>query len=540
MLGAVPDAVTAQDRDGRVVYANDAALRRMGYATVEELASAPVEELRERFAFTDEHGAPIPIERLPGRQALEGVADVEPLIVRHRRPEDGELRWTRVQATTVPDDDGTPRLAVNVIEDVTDIKRAEQGYRFLAEASQVLAGSLDYGATLRTVADLAVPRIADWCAVDVVGPDGLERLAVAHVNPERVAYAHELQERYPQDEDSLVFVALRTGEPQVVTDITDEMIVAAAIDEEHLRVIRELGMRSVMIVPMTLRGDVLGVISLVSAESGRRFDAQDLALAQDLGLRAAVAIDNARLYEASATIAQTLQSSLLPPHLPELRGAELAAAYLPAGAGLEVGGDFYDVFNLDEDQWYLVIGDVCGKGAEAAAVTALARYTIRAAAVRRRSPSAILRWLNDAMLRQHDSDGRFCTIVCAHLDLSRAPARITVACGGHPPPLVLRADGTVHEVGTPGTLLGLVEGPDLQDRVVELASGDAWIAYTDGLTEADAPNRIWTSDDVAAAVAAAPGGSVATLVDHLVKGALDGLPAPRDDVAVLALRMLGG
>ena len=155
-----------------------------------------------------------------------------------------------------------------------------------------------------------------------------------------------------------------------------------------------------MLAPMTLRDRVLGVISFVSAESGRRFDEHDLALAEDLALRAAAAVENARLFETASAIAQTLQTSLLPPVLPELPGMELAAAYLPAGKGYEVGGDFYDVFNTADDQWYLVIGDVCGKGAEAAAVTALARYTIRAAAVRRRSPAAILRWLSDAMLQQ--------------------------------------------------------------------------------------------------------------------------------------------
>ena len=126
---------------------------------------------------------------------------------------------------------------------------------------------------------------------------------------------------------------------------------------------------------------------------------------------------------AAAEIARALQTSLLPPHLPEIPGAALAAAYHPAWQGLEVGGDFYDVFTTGEGQWYLVIGDVCGKGAEAAAVTALARYTLRTAAARRRSPAAILRWVGDAMLHQDAAGGRFCTIACAHLDFSRARRR---------------------------------------------------------------------------------------------------------------------
>jgi serine phosphatase RsbU (regulator of sigma subunit) len=216
---------------------------------------------------------------------------------------------------------------------------------------------------------------------------------------------------------------------------------------------------------------------------------------------------------------------------------DLAAVYRPAASGLEVGGDFYDVFDVAENEWFLVVGDVCGKGAEAAAVTALARYTIRAAAVRRRSPSAILRVLNDAMLRQ-GTDGRFCTIACAHLHLGHEPARLTVACGGHPAPLVLRADGEVVEVGVPGTLLGMVEDPDLQDRSTSLARGDVMVIYTDGLTDAAAPARTWSVEEISAALRATGGGSAVGVAEQVVDAALGGVPAPRDDVALLALRMV--
>jgi PAS domain S-box-containing protein len=535
MLGGIADAVTAQGVDGRVVYANAAALERLGYDSVEALAAAPVEDIRERFEFADEDGNTLPLERLPGRQALLGLTP-EPVVVRHRAVSDGELRWTRVQATPVLDDAGRPRMAINVIEDITEIKRAEHGYRFLAEASRVLSRSLDYQTTLRAVAELAVPRIADWCGVDIVDGEDVVRVAVAHVDPARVQLARELQERYPPGPDSLMQQIVASGVSQVFSNITDEMLVAGAEDEEHLAMIRALGMRSVMGVPMTLRDHVLGTITFVSAEAARSFDAQDLALAEDLALRAAVAIDNARLYESSRAIAETLQASLLPPHLPEVPGAELAAVYRPAASGIEVGGDFYDVFNTAEEQWFLVIGDVCGKGAEAAAVTALARYTVRAAAVRQRSPSAILRWVNDAMLRQ-DTGGRFCTMACAHLDLARPMARLTVSCAGHPAPLVRRADGTVEELGAAGTLLGLVDDPELHDAVTDLGPGDLMVAYTDGLTDAAAPARTWAPEDIVAMVAAADASSPRAVTAHLVEEALGGVAAPRDDVALLALQL---
>ena len=431
------------------------------------------------------------------------------------------------------------RLAINVIEDITDIKRAEQGHRFLARASQELASSLDYQETLRAVARLAVPAVADWCAVDVLAGDELERVAVEHVDPARVALAREVQERYPPDPraDTGVWGVLRRGRAELYREIPDELLVQTAVDEEHLELIRTVGLRSAMLAPMTLRDQVLGVISFVSAESGRRFDEHDLALAEDLALRAAAAVENARLFQTASTIAHTLQTSLLPPVLPELPGMELAAAYRPAGKGYEVGGDFYDVFSTADDQWYLVIGDVCGKGAEAAAVTALARYTIRAAAVRRRSPAAILRWLSDAMIQQSGGGGRFCTIACAHLDLGRAPARVTVACGGHPLPLLVRADRSSEEVGAPGTLLGLVAaarpaGPH-GGAARRRHAGALHRRAHRGAARRSASGRRTSSRRRRAPRPAAPR---PRRVDGLLDATIGSLPEVRDDVAVLALR----
>ena len=276
------------------------------------------------------------------------------------------------------------RLAINVIEDITELKRAEQGQRFLAEAGRVLAGSLDYEETLAAVARLAVPDIADWCAVDAIVDGQFKRLATAHADPRKVVEVLEIAERYPPDpaSPSGAYGVMRSGRSEVYPEISDELLVSAAQDEEHLALLRSIGMTSAMVVPMIARGSVVGVVSFVSAETGHRFDDADLALAESLASRAATAVENARLYAARSAIARSLQASLLPPTLPDVPGFELAAVYHSASEGTEVGGDFYDVFNTAEDQWYAVVGDVCGKGAEAAAVTAMARYTIRAAAVR--------------------------------------------------------------------------------------------------------------------------------------------------------------
>jgi PAS domain S-box-containing protein len=539
ILEGVADSVTAQGPDGNLVYANEAAVRMLGFPSAEALLSAPLTKIMARWELLTPEGDPLPLETLPGRRALMGEESAG-VLVKFIDRETSETRWSRIKAKPVSDADGSVRLAINVIEDVTELKQVEESQRFLAEASRVLADSLEYESTLAAIAHLAVPGVADWCAVEL-GNDAtgeLDRVAVAHIDPAKVIWAQEIAERYPADPraDRGVHHVLRTGEAQLWPDIPDALIVEAAKDEEHLRLIRGLGMTSVMMVPMRVRERVFGVISFVSAESGRRFTEADLRLAEDLALRAGTAVENARLYRARTKIAQTLQASLLPPLLPDVPGVEAGALYRPAGEEHEVGGDFYDLFATMEHHWFAVIGDVCGKGAEAAAVTALARYTIRAAAAQDRSPAAILQWVNEAMLREGTS--RFCTIAVAHLDRSAPTTRLTVAVGGHPAPLILRADGTVEAAGAGGTLIGLVEDPTLTDATTELAAGDAVLLYTDGVTEAEAPRHVWTPEELASMVAGAAGVSAQALVDHVADAALAGLEAPpRDDVAILALRL---
>jgi PAS domain S-box-containing protein len=541
ILEGIADAVTAQGPDGALVYANDAAVRLLGFPSAEALLSAPLAEIMARWELLTPTGEPLSPMALPGRRALMGE-EPEAMTVCFRERGGAETRWARIKARPVSEADGTVRLAINVIEDITELKQVEQAQRFLADASRVLADSLDYEATLATIAKLAVPSVADWCGVDLATDRPLEaqRVAVEHVDPGKVALAQELADRYPAEPrtDRGLHQVLATGESQLWPHIPDELLVEVAQDEEHLRMIRELGMSSAMMVPMRVRDRVLGAISFVSAESGRTFNPGDLRLAEDLALRAAAAVENARLYRARSTIAQTLQASLLPPMLPEVPGVEAGALYRAAGEDHEVGGDFYDLFATTEDHWFAVIGDVCGKGAEAAAVTALARYTIRAAAARRHSPAAILRWVNEVMVSEGST--RFCTVAVAHLDRTGGRTHLTVAVGGHPSPIVRRADGQVEELGAPGTLLGLVEDPKLEDVSTELQPGDSLLLYTDGVTEAGAPQRVWSDEDLVEVVAGLPAGGAQELVDGVADAALRDLTGPpRDDVAILALRIAG-
>jgi PAS domain S-box-containing protein len=546
ILEGVADGVTAQDRSGRLVFANRAAVRAVGMSSAREMLDAPRNEVVQRFEILDEEGHPLPHDRLPGRRALRGESP-EPTVLRYRAVETGEERWSVVKATPIRNKAGEVELAISIMEDVTERMRAQRAERFLSESSKLLSTSLDYGTTLRRVADLAVAEIADWCGVDVVDERGnLDRVALAAADPKRLPLADELRADYPPDPeaDAGTHAVLRSGKSALYPEVPDELLRESARDERHLELMRDLGLKSAMIVPMIARGRPVGVISFVASDPGRRYDDEDLALAEELGRRAAIAVDNARLYSERAYIARALQESLLPPALPEIPGVDVAARFRAAGQGNEVGGDFYDLFDTGRPRrWAVVIGDVCGKGAPAAAITALARYTLRAAAMQDATPSEVLRALNDAMVRQRSGE-QFCTVAFAHLERNGDGTQLTVATGGHPLPLVLRADGSVDTVGRPGMLLGVTGDPELSNDSTRLEPGDAVVLYTDGVTDARAPGRILSQSDLCALLGDCSGLDATAIAARIEQAATapdpeepDG-PEPRDDVAILVLRVL--
>jgi serine phosphatase RsbU (regulator of sigma subunit) len=329
---------------------------------------------------------------------------------------------------------------------------------------------------------------------------------------------------------------IRSGQSQLFEEIPDELLEQSAQDEEHLRLIRGVGVNSAITAPLVARGRTVGAFTLVTAQSGRRFDKQDLALAEEIGRRAGVAVDNARLFSERSHIARVLQESLLPQGLPEMPEADLAARFLPAGGGAEVGGDFYDLFKMPGAGWGLVMGDVCGKGADAAALTALARYTLRTAAMQAATPIAALESLNRAILERH-GERRFCTAAFARLEPVDGKLRATIASGGHPMPLILRVDGTVIEAGGHGRLLGVDPDPQLKDQVVDLSPGDSLVLYTDGLTDAHAPARVLVEEDIERLLAGCAGddaGEIAACLEHAALG--DNGHTARDDIALMVLR----
>ena len=252
---------------------------------------------------------------------------------------------------------------------------------------------------------------------------------------------------------------------------------------------------------------------------------------------AAVITERRRVEDIVEYIADTLQESLLPSRLPEVPGIQAAVDFRPASERHVVGGDFYDLFQTDDGSWAVVVGDVVGKGAPAAAVTGLARYTLRAATVQESRPSRALELLYQAIRRQRPSE--FCSVAFARLEPNGAAgARAVFSNAGHPLPLVLRESGTVEPVGSYGTLLGVAEDPDLSDTTIELLPGDALVLYTDGLTDAYAPDRIVTQADLAAALASCRGRPAAEITREVTRALLDGDERqPRDDIALLVLRV---
>ena len=289
----------------------------------------------------------------------------------------------------------------------------------------------------------------------------------------------------------------------------------------------------VTMAPVDPKRPELGVFVLLRDESPRIH-------ALEVSDRARMAAEAAA--ERYAGLARTLQESLLPPGLPDIEGMDLGARYHPAGDGSEVGGDFYDVFEVADDEWFAVMGDVCGKGAGAARLTALTRYTLRAITIRARSLAKNLADLNATLLRQYDIDRqrkehRFATATVIRFRSAGDGVAVSAGSGGHPPPLVLRADGTVDEVACRGPLLGMFEGGSFETGDAHLAPGDVMVLFTDGVTEARQGKEQFGDErlhDLLAAHAGRSAAEIAAAIEDAVLG-FQGGPA-RDDIAVLALR----
>jgi serine phosphatase RsbU (regulator of sigma subunit) len=427
----------------------------------------------------------------------------------------------------------------------TNLDREQAASELLAEAGGLMEDALDQRQRAQHLADLAVPTLGDVAMVDMVQPDGsIERVAAQSRGSEVAELFIKLRAKTPIDPHGPHPVAevIRTGQTMNLDRLSDDAIDDITTRESERKLLRKHRFRSCIVLPLGARGSVVGALTLWIMRPAKAFDETARRTAKRLADRAALALDNARLHEQQSHIASVLQHSLLPRSLPEITGFEAASRFLPSGEAYEVGGDFYDVFRSGSGTWTAVIGDVCGKGPEAASLTALARYAVRTASSPESAPSDVLRTLHESISAEH-TDLRFCTAALARIQApanGRGNARLTLALGGHPRPLILRKGGKVDSVGKPGTLLGALPSPVLADVDAKLGAGDALILYTDGVLDVGDRSKGDDPDWLTKQVAKVAGKSADEIAQRLAQAAVKRHGGePRDDIAILVLHRNG-
>ncbi|MED7828311.1 SpoIIE family protein phosphatase [Streptomyces chiangmaiensis] len=433
-----------------------------------------------------------------------------------------------------------------------ELERLRRGsLSFLVEASDLLAGTLDRDQTLALMAQMTIPTLATWCAVYTIADQASEPYLsyVLHEDEERIDGLKALLSRIPPPEpiptpgariwtapgDAAHQAALRTsmrslglGEPPTLgSGIGTTLSTASAVGGETV------------VLPLVARNRVIGMLTL-GKPTDEHFRQEILELAEDLSRRAALALDNARLYSERTAISQSLQRSLLPPELPLVDGVEVEVIYRAAGEGNEVGGDFYDLFPIRDGAYGFAIGDVCGTGPEAAAVTGLARHALRLLAREGFGGPAVLERLNSAILDE-GARSRFLTLLYGELwPQEDGSAVLKVVCAGHPLPLRLRQDGTVESAAEPQPLLGVMDDLELYEQTVRLDPGDVLLCVTDGVTERREGTRMLGDDGLADVLTTCTGltaGAVAARIMRAVERFAS--DAPSDDMAILAMRVPG-
>jgi PAS domain S-box-containing protein len=433
---------------------------------------------------------------------------------------------------------------------LTELERLRRGsLAFLVEASELLAGTLDRNQTLALMAQMTVPTLASWCAVYTIPDPASEPVLsyVLHEDEDRIDGIKALLKRVDPPEPDLALGVRPWAAP---AEAAHETAMRTSLRSLSLGPLSSVGQApgvslataqavggETVVLPLVARNRVIGLLAL-GKPTDERFRQDILELAEDLSRRAALALDNARLYSERTAISQSLQRSLLPPELPEVDGVEVEVIYRAAGEGNEVGGDFYDVFPIREGAYGFAIGDVCGTGPLAAAVTGLARHALRLLAREGLGGPAVLERLNAAILEEGDRS-RFLTLLYGELwPQPEGGALLKMVCAGHPLPLRLTPDGTVEPAASPQPLLGVMEDLELFEETARLNPGDVLLCVTDGVTERREGTRMLGDDGLADVLSGCTGmtaGAVAAKVMRAVERfATD---APSDDMAILTLRI---
>lgn len=492
------------------------------------------------------------------------VATVDQYRIEHRIVRaDGEVRWVSCAGQTTVGPEGTATGTIGCVADVTDRVAQDQElarnhaetaaaadrerlqrerFEFLVTINDVLNEAATVEEIMTSVAEAAVPRLGDWCTVHLLPLTGVvPDVAIAHTDPTMVSLAHELRTRFPYDPDATTGIAevIRSGRTAFYPEIDQDLLEGLDTTAEERGVVEQLGLRSAIAVPIVKRGRVLGAMQFVMSSSSRRYTSDDVVMAELIAARIAASVENRRLIESHRTVARTLQEGLLAGSLPTVPGVDIAVGYWPAGEGAQVGGDFYDVFGIEDDPstWALVVGDVCGTGPVAASVTGLARHTLRDAAWHGDTPDAMLAALNRSLRR---SDFRtFCTAAVAMVRSVGDGIELDVASGGHPLPILFDGERSVR-LGEYGTLLGLL--PETNSTTVEavLRPGHSVVFYTDGATDLPPPYGLTEDDFLELVHACALRSDTAQALASAIHEQLDarlGFERRDDDLALLVVRV---
>ncbi len=534
--------------DNPLVFVNPAFERTTGYARDE------VQGRNCRF-LQGPHTDPADVQRI--RAAMAAEEHLTLTLLNYRK--DGTAFWNELSLSPVYDADGALTHYVGIQADVSarvqieqererhleaeraaraEAERAQRRLALLAEATSMLAATLDVDESLDRLTSLVVPVMADWCTVHLLGDDGrVQRVASRHSDEGKLPLLRRLEELQPEGlSEGSATAGVLAGGPAVLLDVDEAVLGAGIQDQELADVYRQVGLRSAIVVPLRARRQVLGVLSLFSDGGARTFDGDDLAMAADLARRAALTVDNARLYSREHEVAEQLQRSLLP-QLPQIDGLDRAARYLPGATAAQVGGDWYDLFCLPDGTVGIAVGDVMGHDMTAAAAMGQLRSVLRSYAWQGSPPAVVLDRL-DQLVQGLDM-AQLATCLYGRLDppLEGAPGRLRVANAGHLPPALRSPSGEVRLIATDaGLLVGAALGTD-RDEVEEVVEpGSVLVLYTDGLVE----HRGRPIDDglqaLADALASAPDSDADAICEHLLRelayGDLD------DDVALLVVRVL--
>lgn len=520
------DAVLSKDLGGIVTSWNPAAERLYGYGEAEAIGR------HISFLVPDDHrGEEMEILAMVRRGERVDTYETE------RIRKDGVRIDVSLTISPLEHPDRGIVGASVIARDITAELRRRRAQDFLVAASRDLDASLDFERTARNIVETAVPDLAEFCVLDFVRDDGwIGGSIVGAADPAAAATLEEIRRRSPLDPRGRHPVAqvIAAGEPMIWRDLTAPEVMADVVQSDaHRQLIEETRYQSAAVAPLMARGSTLGAISFLHASSDLRYDANDLGLLGELADRAALALDNARLYEERGRIAANLQRGLRPPEPPYVEGLDIAVTFDAFGEGMEIGGDVYDILPTDDGCW-VMIGDVAGKGGEAAGVSVALRHSLRGLARQIERPHELLGQLNELLL-ERPSLNDFATALLLRLRRDGADWSFELAAAGHPPAIHVTAPGTRQLGG--GTLLGAWAGAPAPRYEGELLPGETLVLTTDGWFESGPPDQHASAQALARLAHSLARNDLATMVELLRRDAIVRSGGRlRDDMVVLAMR----